>query len=57
MVDVAFTIGWFGAVTLLFFFILDVRIWVYIGLLFAGVPVHIFVVILRDERVQLMIDQ
>lgn len=57
MVDVAFAICWFGAVTLLFFFILEVGTWVYIGLLFVGVPVYALVVLLRDERVQLMIDQ
>lgn len=57
IVDVAFAIGWFVAITLLFFFIFDVRTWVYIGLLFVGVPVYALVVLLRDERVQLMVDQ
>lgn len=57
MVDVAFAICWFSAVTLLFFFFLEVRTWIYIGLLFVGVPVYALVVLFRDERVQLIIDQ
>lgn len=55
--DVAFALGWFGAVTLLFLVILDVRVWVYAGVLFAGVPVYVLAVLLKDERVRLVIDQ